>query len=587
MKIRNKKTIIIIIIAILLIILCGGLIFTYAFTDSFKSNKYLFSKYLSENKELIELFKDKEIESYINRQNITNYSTKGTIKADIDLSINPSKEKMNEALKNCSIEFDGNVDRQHNYIYENIKAKYSDTQSLNFEVVKSNDIYAMKINEVLNRYIGIENNNLKEFAQKMGANGELLQAIPAKIDLSVIQNNNLFTDDEIKQLKDKYANLIVNNLEDSEFSKEQYENGNIYTLTISNEKLKKIVTDICSNIKDDEVIWNKFKTLLQDYLSEENLNQYIESIKQGLENIQETDISEQSSIDIKIKVYVENRKLTKTELIFSNGEENEEIKIELTKSENSIRIRAIQGEQEISLNFQKIKSENNVKYELSAAQGTNELFDLNLNLEGLNTDSATETSELKFEYDLEGLGTSKTKFDYKYNIVKSFGTEFEKVKTESDVLLLNNAPNAETIQKLYTQIQTRFNQVNSEKMKAAGLNNVDNPFIYYIPVAIPSGLNISTNNNSTMVNDTEREKISLMTMQVVTDIYADMYGNNKTRKSEKVTKKDLEKGLKDNNINATVAENKDKTFTITVTETKNKYNINEKGKLISYEYINK
>ena len=58
----KKRHLIILIISIVLVLcICAGLVFMFFFTDMFKSNKILFSKYFSKNSEIIEFINDKDI----------------------------------------------------------------------------------------------------------------------------------------------------------------------------------------------------------------------------------------------------------------------------------------------------------------------------------------------------------------------------------------------------------------------------------------------------------------------------------------------------------------------------------------------
>ena len=215
----KKRYLIMLIIAIFLIICLGaGLAFMYFFTDIFKSNKQLFSKYFSQNSKAFEFFKDENINSYFEKQKSTTYTSEGTIKTNVTFP-DSSQSVMANALQNCNITFNGKVDNQNKYFYETVKANYSDTQSNELNLYRNNDIYAFKIGEILYRYIGIENNNLKEFATKMNIPEEIISLIPNKIQLSALSGYlNVYSDEDITTIKDKYLNIITSNLTDDMFS---------------------------------------------------------------------------------------------------------------------------------------------------------------------------------------------------------------------------------------------------------------------------------------------------------------------------------------------------------------------------------
>ena len=284
----KKRYLIMLIIAIFLIICLGAsLVFAYFFTDIFRSNKQLFSKYISQNSEILEIFKDEEIKSYSDKQKNTPYTSEGTIKTNVTFP-DSSEAQMANALQNCNITFSGKTDESNKYMYHNVKANYSNTESMQIDLYRNGDIYATKINEVLFKYIGIENNNLKEFATKMQLPEQIISAIPNKLDLNELEKStNVFSDADKSSLKEKYLKIITDNLTDDMFSKEKTSDETIYILTINEEQLKNILIKLLENLKEDETIINKLKeTLINNYnFTEENIQIYVTQYKEYLQKI--------------------------------------------------------------------------------------------------------------------------------------------------------------------------------------------------------------------------------------------------------------------------------------------------------------
>ena len=162
----KKRYLIMLIIAIILVIALGaGFALAYFFTDIFRSNKQLFSKYISQNAEIAEIFNDEEIKAYSEKQKNTPFTSEGTIKTNVTFP-DSSEAQIANALQNCNITFSGKTDNANKYMHQTIKTNYSATESMKFDLCRNGDIYAGKINEVLFKYVGIENNNLKDFATK-------------------------------------------------------------------------------------------------------------------------------------------------------------------------------------------------------------------------------------------------------------------------------------------------------------------------------------------------------------------------------------------------------------------------------------
>ena len=281
----KKRYLIMIIIAIVLVICLGaGLAFAYFATDLFKSNKQIFSKYFSKNNEILELLNDPDLKAYAEKQKQNAYTSEGSIKTNVTFP-DSSQKQIADALQNCNITFNGKTDIANNYMYSNIKANYSQAQSLNIQLYRNNDIYALKIDDVLAKFLGVENNNLKELAGKLGLPQEQIASIPNKIDLNEVQSLNVFTNDEISQLKDKYFKIVTDNLKDDMFSKEKSNEYSVYTLSINNEQFKNISTKLMETLKNDDLLKNKIREFCSTKLglSNENINQLIESYEKAIQ----------------------------------------------------------------------------------------------------------------------------------------------------------------------------------------------------------------------------------------------------------------------------------------------------------------
>ena len=671
----KKRYLIMIIIAIVLVICLGvGLAFAYFATDLFKSNKQIFSKYFSKNNEILELFNDSDLKSYAEKQKQNAYTSEGSIKTNVTFP-DSSQKQIADALQNCNITFNGKTDISNKYMYYNVKANYSQSQALNIQLYRNNDVYAFKIDDVLAKFLGIENNNLKELATKFGLKQEQIANIPNKIDLNEIQNLNVFTDNEISQLKDKYLKVVSDNLTDKMFSKEKNNDYSVYTLTLNFEQFKNISTKLIETLKNDELLKNKIQEFCRSKigLSEEEVNDLIESYEQAIEleyenltkannsttstnpiidgtdsstSANSSDPTETNSDEkVFIKVYTEKGKLAKTE--FSTSDDNG--KFVIVKTDNGARFEVYSNDTDdtdtpVSYNasIQKIKTNNDLKYNLTIANNNEQLFDLIVTYAGINTNQVHEISELNFEFDtgnsvLDNIQipnvnntntntqipnannvtttSSKIKFVSTYNNTKSLGATFEKndVKNE-DIMLINSAPNAQSVQSAFTQIGQQFVKVNNSKLSSIGLNNGTNPFLFYIPSIVPVGATmiIPNYNNQFIVPASMLVSVGTSISMLIgdnailsraseakqkTDIATKNEINNlelyaitryiqtmKNTENIEITKDNLQNYLKTSNIDANVTENSDNTFTIIIKENNNTYVVNSNGDVINHKF---
>lgn len=491
----KRRYIIMLIIAIVLVLCVGaGFAFAYFFTDAFKSNKTLFLKYFSQNSEIMNFINDDAIKTYSDKQKQTPYTSEGTIKTNVTFP-DSSEAQIANALQNCNISFSGKVDNRNKYFRETIKANYSDNQSLQFELYRNNDVFATKIADVLYKYLGIENNNLKDFAKKMNLPENVISALPNKIEINNISNYlNVYSKEDFSSLKDKYLKIITDNLTDDMFSKEKNSEEIIYSITLNQTQFETIIVKLLEALKEDEIIINKVKeSLINNYnLTEETINPYIDKYKEEIQSLIDNlnsessyNIGNQESIqsndeaNITIKVHSQKRKLEKTEFIISDVGS-----LIISKSDDGVKFQIMKDENEVvSTYIQKIKSPNETKFELVFSLNNNQIFDLTTGFSGLDTNSVHENSELSFDIDLgnSSISDAKTKFVCSYQNTKTFG-DFQKEEIQNqEILLLNTAPSKESIESLYKNIENKFIEVNRTKLQSLGLKDNQNPFIYYAP----------------------------------------------------------------------------------------------------------
>ena len=506
----KKRYLIMLIIAIVLVLCIGaGFAFVYFFTDTFKSNKTLFFKYISQNTQIMNFINDDDIKAYSDKQKQTPYTSEGTIKTNVTFP-DSSEAQIANALQNCNISFNGKVDNTNKYFRETIKANYSDSQSLEFELYRNNDIFAAKINEVLYKYLGIENNNLKDFAKKMNLPENVISALPNKIEINNISNSlNVYSKEDFSSIKDKYLKTITDNLTDDMFSKEKIDEDTVYSLTLNQTQLKNILIKVLEALKDDDVIINKAKeSLINNYnLTEETINPYIDQYKEQIQKLIDNLNNESSSIiegqestqsnnefNITIKVHSQKRKLEKTEFII-----NDIGSLIVIKSDDGIKVQIMKDVNEIvSTYIQKIKSPNETKYELVFSLNNNQILDLTTGFSGLDTNSVHENSELSFDIDLgnSSISDAKTKFVCSYQNTKTFGDIQKEEVQSSEIQLLNNAPSKEIVEKLFKNIGLKLESINNTKLQNIGLEKSKNPFIYYIPSILTICANYGVQNPS-------------------------------------------------------------------------------------------
>ncbi len=482
MKRKNGFTIPLVVVILVIILIGAGITYAVLGTELFKSNKDLFYKYISENTEIFDnLKKDEVLETYSRKLKSTPYTSEGTLKIDESTNISGIGQDDLSKLKLMSVNMTGATDAVNSYDYKNIKLNYSDTSSMTAEYIKSNDHYGIKLNDVLNKYLGFENKNVKEFAKNLGAEQDLIDKIPDKIDLNRYDYSKIFTEEEIETLKSEYLKIIVNNLNDDMFSKSDNVGDKVYTLKLTDTQINKIFMEIITKLKDDDIILGKAKNILINDISlnEEEATSYITKVKEYIQNLIDNQNNESINNgttepnEYYINVHVNNKKMVKTEVAYK------EERYSLIKSESGFSLENTKnGEKEFSFSFEKTSSADIEKLLISISQKDSEIISLEINIEGLN---ALDVVKEHFNCTIN---ISDQKIGYKYDGTNTFTTSIDKTITTQDMVTINKA-NLTQLSSLFDQLSKKTVTVNNTKKSAAGISDKFEPIMYLAIGAIP------------------------------------------------------------------------------------------------------
>lgn len=501
MKKNNKLLIIIIIIFAIIAIIGGVFAYLYFATDTFKSEKQLFVKYLNQNSSLYKEIEENTIKDLYQKTLNNPYESSGEFKVKYKVS-KDEDESFKEDIKkldDVSISYKGKTDFLNNYVYKQMDFNYSKDIKIQTEYINSGDYFAIKINDVLNKYICVENNNLKDLFKKFGVEAE---NIPDKIDVEKIKsfmntNYKLFTEEEIKQLKESYLLCIVNNLNDDNFVKNKTENGDIYSLIIDATTGKKVLIDILNNLKDDKIIFDKIKGNLEEseIISKDQVKEITEQMKKNIEEsikaVEESEITNETG-DMKINLYVENKNLIKTEIEIENNQ------MTINKKENGFSIEINEKEMNSEeyksvwvIEFSKVRAEDNLEYNVTISNDESEIT-LDIGITGIDLLNEVNT-KIDFGINVKD-NTSSNSIKYNIKDKKKFVDSIEDNFKKEDKVVLNQY-DEENISLLMQKLVEYTTNLNEQKTKEAGFN--ETPFLYYSTTAI------STKNMMKTIEDTD------------------------------------------------------------------------------------
>lgn len=368
---KSKKIIIILIILILIIIACiAGVLIWLNSQKSVKTAKQgFFETVTKSNVQEIgtmdlytEFFEDM-------------FSENSSVETNVDISF--SGEDV--SVDNISLNIDSKNDIENLETYSNMTLNYSDNEIFNLEFLANSEALALKSDEIISNYVGLRYeyilNNLISAQNNSDSEDygyELYQTSDLEANLDEENNLNneaLLTDESIQMYKD----ILVNNLDDSQFSKKdvtlEMDSGTVdcteYTLTMSETQLVDICKQLLQGFETDTDTIEVFSSILSIYgYSESDLIDVVDSM---IEQLEDTKTNENT--DFVIKAYDNNGQTVKLNIQYDG------ITMEIEYvygNESSIKITAVEDETEDGLSYKitnkKSDLTQNVDFEMSVIE---------------------------------------------------------------------------------------------------------------------------------------------------------------------------------------------------------------------------
>ena len=331
---KRKGLVIFLIILIIVLLFMVVTSVIYLRTDFLKTNKQLFYKYLLEDNQMLEM-----LESVNYEKNTKSYTSNGNINfvyevndklgvSEIDSIAKNIKEKLEsyEEIKNVTGTMKGNVDKNNKNEYYEIQLEKNSEQIMNLELVKNEDKYAWKSKQIMNAYVGIENNNLKNFLKKIGIENDEL--IPNKIDFDkAYKAITEMNPDEKEHVFETYKDVLIQSIDNDNYDKQSNQkininnseyNTDLYSLNLTKAESIENFVKILKTLKQDSItlnmICNKIKVINPD--SDINISKLVNKIDLYIEEANRWEKSD--SEYIRIDVYVDKKIVRKVDFSIEN-----------------------------------------------------------------------------------------------------------------------------------------------------------------------------------------------------------------------------------------------------------------------------
>lgn len=363
MRKNTKKIVIIAICIIILLVIALGGYLLYATTDFLKSDQELFFKYLAQDIDVVEQYLQDPNQNIKEQIKSESYVVNSNIKFDLE---SKNAEIANQTIlpRNFNIDYVKNADPKNNRDLSEAKLSYLGKDLFTIQYAHDGDVYAVNgVNEttsskILNVYLGIENNNLKQLAEKLGIQN--ISNIPNKIgNVSLLDVLTLNETD-----KDYIQNLLVNMM-NSQIQKNNYHHDkgitiemnankmetNCYSMTLSNDEYKKLIIAILNEVSQNETLLNII--LQKIILIDPRTDMQIASLRQQLQDEIAQITTKTFEDGMTIRVYEKDGKVVRTQI---EKNSTTQYVIDHERTNNAVRTLISINDQQNQENSNKIKS---------------------------------------------------------------------------------------------------------------------------------------------------------------------------------------------------------------------------------------
>ena len=432
---KSKKRLVIAIIIILILVLAiAGAVFAYVYikTDTFKSDKELFAKYASQNLEFFgNMSNIKTINKYEDLKDQEKYESDTTIKTTYS-----EGGEVSNNINNLSATIKTQKNSEDKYFYTDGQLMYGNQKYLESEIIKDQDAYGIRFTDVVKQFITVKNDNtLADIATDIGTDTNTLENFIDVLDGTSKISEEVVSNDDWQQFKNKYTNLITDTISAGTFASNKdvkitYNNKTVsakaYTVSLTSEQVENLLIQVLNNLKEEKIILDKVGT---------NKETYQDTIDKKISEL--TDEKEIPAV--KITVYEQNKNNIRTVI--------ELAKLEKVVIENTQTNDAMQS----NIQFSSINSDEVEEYDvklIKKSSDTQENIEVNVDVtKGEENYSISLTSDLTATDASMKLSTA---INYKKDILTAsivlendttMGSDFEKMQTLSDEnnFVLNNA----------------------------------------------------------------------------------------------------------------------------------------------------
>ena len=472
---RKKRILIIVLsISIVLLVIIGGILFylNYA-TDTFKSTNELFYKYLYQNGSIANVFDTNLLDRYYQKIDNNPYNGTGelTIKTGMADNSESDTKEFDDFLNNLKLTYETKSNLSEKKQEVETKISYNDQEQFKFNIIKNDNNYGIKSDEVVYKYLVVKNENLRDIYNKLGVqNADNIPNQFSRIDYNIYKNMN--AEDKSKILS-TYQNLLNSEIQENHYSKQSKVNltvngqnivTNAYALSLTGQEIASLKISFLETLMEDELTLKYIVQFLQMDPS------YTVQLKQNIqEKIDALKREQQTNDVVKITVYESNRQLVTTRIeskdfnyTIDNIISGNNQKVIVTKTSNDGN--NINDTLTIERNTTDSKNSLYIEYVSKTGETTTNRNALTIELDGI-----IESNELSINAKFENLDGNKTN-EINLSDKKEFTSEVDVDELNSDNAVSVNAMNVEDLKSLHNALIDRLKSLYNEKVQNLGID---------------------------------------------------------------------------------------------------------------------
>lgn len=511
MKLSKKQWIGTILVAIILLAVVLGIVYTK--TDLLKTPRDLFYKYLVGN---VESFGKVDYDKILEEVK-SSKEKRSTITGSIGIQVEgknaeQAEKEMYDAIGNVKVNYEGRNIPQEKKALGTVTVQYKNKDFLKMDLAQDQDIYGIRMEELLDKYITVENKDIKKLAEKLEIDTENL---PDRLEVIDPYDLLYVSKADRTTIINTYKEILNEQLKEEKFKKEKNveivvnENNikaNAYTLSLTEKERNILKIKLLEKLKIDDltlgiIVEKANKMNIGQTLSEEGkitkenlvkeIEKYIDDIKDRNEEIDRSK-DEKTEENLDVTVYEYKGKTIKTNI--KSGESVTDIEVYSTKDQAKAVINIkedidIDDNVVISIDTKKEKDVTNTKINVKETQYDEK------------TEMTFETKKTKKEegiYDITGIVTL-TNEEYQVNLTINETIDHKRevsIENLNDKNSFNlNKEEKEKIQSMVQEVSKSLEKILPEKLKTLGLDE-----------ETITNLFSSTTTNSSNINDEEFQK---------------------------------------------------------------------------------